>query len=482
MGITIEATEVSRNGSLPHKWSNKIGCEVAGYPRYKDENGEYHSGWFLCNLTEINGSLIKTKDDFLEACRLASAMGTIQASWTDFKVLSEWSKKIIERDALIGVGITGMCESPEILFNEETQREGAKIVIDTNKAISKLIGINSAARTTVIKPSGNSSQLLGCTSSGIHPFHFRRFIRHIQASNTEQSLSVFKDVNPACVEVGHYNPKNESVIAFPVELPEGVLSRDKMTAIEFLELVKKTKLNWVNAGTNYDHVFYKENPDMMNVTANVSNTVTVRDSEWDDVMEFVWDNKDVFSGISFLPEGGDLLYPQAPYASVLDEVELAEKYGAGAVLAGGLVVDGLAAFNDNLWIACDAAMGRNNTQLEMNKDVVLKFISDNIKDMHLLVDIDGVKVSDINAIIGHLNEVVGRKNDWVRRFDKFSKNYFNGDKDMTERCLKHVSLYHKWMKISGIKDVYWNNIDWEEEIKEAGHDIAQGCSGGKCEI
>lgn len=458
-------------------------CEVSGYPRIQDENGVWHSGWFLCNLTEINGSKIKTVEDFYSACEAASILGTIQASWTDFKVVSKWATKIIERDALIGVGITGMCENPEILFDEEIQREGARIVKETNKRIAKLLGISEAARTTVIKPSGNSSQLLGCTSSGIHPFHFRRFIRHIQAANTEQALEVFKSVNPQMIEKGHYNPENESVIAFPVELPENVLTRENLTTLEFLNLVRLTKLNWVNEGTNYDHPFYVNNPDMKNVTMNVSNTVTVKPDEWEAVKEYVWEHRNVFAGISFLPEGGDLLYPQAPYASVIDEKELAERYGAGAILAGGLIVDGLKAFDNNLWIACDAAMGRNNICLQFNKEVIKNFIDGNIgDDYHFLVDIDGVKVSDINAVISHMRSTIAKKNDWVRRFKKFAENYLGGDLELTEKCLKHVSLFHKWNQIKNMKRIDWNLVNWETKLTDAGETSAQGCAGGACEL
>ena len=103
-------------------------------------------------------------------------------------MLSPASIKIAQRDALIGVGITGMCQNPDILFNPEVQRKGAKIVKEWYKKVADLLGINSAARTTVIKPAGNSSQLLG-TSSGISPFHFRKYIRHIQASHNEQAVN-----------------------------------------------------------------------------------------------------------------------------------------------------------------------------------------------------------------------------------------------------------------------------------------------------
>ena len=135
--------------------------EVGMYPRIQDENGAWKSGWGFCNLSEINGGKIQTEQDFYDACVGASVICTLQAGYTNFKVLQPWSQKIAERDALIGVGITGLCENPDLLFDPIIQRKGAMLVKETNQKIARMIGINSAARCTVVKPSGNSSQLLG---------------------------------------------------------------------------------------------------------------------------------------------------------------------------------------------------------------------------------------------------------------------------------------------------------------------------------
>ena len=459
-------------------------CEVGTYPQFRNpETGEKESGFSFCNLTEINGAKIKTKEEFFNACRAAAILGTIQASYTDFKILSPISRKIAERDALIGVGITGMCENPEIFFNPEIQRAGARIVKETNALIADLIGINHAARTTVIKPSGNSSQLLGCTSSGIHKFPFRRFIRNIQASNTEQALKWVEKINPVMVRPSSYNKEDESVISFPVELSENVLTSESSSAISFLQLVKLTKQCWIEEGTNLEHPFYKEHPELKSLRMNVSNTCTVKDDEWDEVREYVWENKRVFSGISFLPKGGDLLYPQAPYTSVLDEKELAERYGAGAILAGGLIVDGLAVFNDDLWLACDVAMGRNTHHLTLTDQDITNFILSHLKNGKLLVEVNGVMISDVNAISSHLQSLVDKKIDWVRRFKKFAGKYLGGDLTKTEFCLKHVSLFHRWQKLKDMKHIDWSLItDWDEEWVDAGSTVAQACSGGSCEL
>lgn len=456
--------------------------EVSGYPQI-EINGEIQYGWFFCNLTEINGSKIKTKEEFFDACRGASVLGTIQASYTSFKVLTEASRLIAERDALIGVGITGMCENPEILFNPEIQDEGARLVQKTNVKMSRIIGINPAARCTVVKPSGNSSQLLGCTSSGIHKFPFKRFIRNIQAANTEQALRYVKEINPMMVKPSVYDKEVESVISFPVELDDNVLTSEYSSAVDFLEMVKMTKAHWIENGTNFDHQFYKKHPKFAKMRMNVSNTCMVKDDEWDEVKEYVWNNRDVFSGISFLPKGGDLLYPQAPYTSVLDEKELAERYGAGAILAGGLIVDGLAVFNDDLWLACDVAMGRNTHHLTLTDQDITNFILSHLKNGKLLVEVNGVMISDVNAISSHLQSLVDKKIDWVRRFKKFAGKYLGGDLTKTEFCLKHVSLFHRWQKLKDMKHIDWSLItDWDEEWVDAGSTVAQACSGGSCEL
>lgn len=464
------------NGLIAHN------CEVGMFPKFRNKDGVHESGFSFCNLTEINGAKIKTREQFLDACKGAAILGTIQASYTNFKVLSPVSKKIAERDALIGVGITGMCENPEILFDPQLQEEGARVVKEMNRRVADLIGINHAARTTVIKPSGNSSQLLGCTSSGIHKFHFKRFIRNIQAANTEQALQHVKEVNPVMVRPSVYNKEGESVISFPVELDDNVLTSEDSSALDFLKLVKLTKEHWIEAGTNFDHPFYKEYPEMKDLRMNVSNTCTVRDEEWEEVREYVWKNRDVFSGISFLPKGGDLIYPQAPYTSVLDEKELAERYGAGAILAGGLIVDGLAVFNDDLWLACDVAMGRNNHHLTLTDKDISDFILSHLKNGKLLVEVNGVMISDVNAISSHLQSIVDKKVDWVRRFKNFAMKYLNGDLTRTEFCLKHVSLFHRWQKLKRMKHVDWESVAWNEEWVDAGSTVAQACSGGTCEL
>lgn len=452
-------------------------AEVSMIPKYENEDGSIEYGWGYCNLCEINGAHIKTEEEFYKACEAAAILGTFQAAYTDFPVLTNASKKIAERDALIGVGITGMADNPTILFNETIQRNGAEIVKKTNQLVADIIGINPAARTTVIKPSGNASQLLGC-GSGIHAYHFRKYIRNIQANNNEQALQEIQKVYPEIISKSFWNPKNESVISFPVELDENTMVRVDFSTIDFLKRIYSTKRNWIENGTNWNHPSTKKNP---KIRMNVSCTVSVKDDEWEKVADWIWDHKEGFCGLSFLPESGDLDYPQAPYTSYLNEKELAETYGQGAILSSGLIVDGLQVFGD-IWTACNAAQGRADNLLVFSDEYLLAFIKKHLENGKLLVNIDGIHISDVNAISSYLQHKVDMRKDWVRRFKKFAINYFNGNEQLCANCLKHVNIFHTWQKIKNKESIEWQSIRWEHEIRDAGSDVATACMGGKCSI
>lgn len=453
-------------------------AEAALYPTYINSDGSKEYGFSFCNLCEINGKKTKTEEDFYRACRAAAILGTFQAAYTkSLPLLSETTRKIMERDALLGVGITGMADNPNILFNERIQRKGAHIVIETNKEVANILGINSAARTTVIKPSGNASQLLGC-GSGIHAYHFRKYIRNIQANNNEQAMKEIIAINPDIASSSFWNKSNETVLSFPIELDEKTMVRTDFSTIDFLHRIYTTEKGWIIEGTNREHSSSILKPKYHH---NVSCTVSVKNDEWKEIADWIWEHKEGFCGLSFLPETGDLDYPQAPYTSYLNEKELAEIYGQGAILSSGLIVDGLQVFGD-IWTACNAATGKANDLLIYTDEYLLSFVKKHIKDGKLLVNIDGLYVSDVNAISSYLQHKVELRNDWVRRFKKFSKNYFDGDDKKCSCCLKHVNIFHQWQKIKNQKPVDWENVQWEREYKNVGENVATACSGGACEL
>lgn len=453
-------------------------AETLLYPMYINSDGSKEYGWSFCNLCEINGKKIETEQDFYKACRTAAILGTFQAAYTEnLPLLSEATKKIMERDALLGVGITGMADNPRILFNERIQINGARIVKETNKEVANILGINEAARTTVIKPSGNASQLLGC-GSGIHAYHFRKYIRNIQANNNEQALKEILKVNSEISNPSFWNKKNETVLSFPIELDDKTMVRTDFSTLDFLYRIYTTEKGWIMEGTNKEHPSSILKPKYHH---NISCTVSVRDNEWKEIADWIWEHREGFCGLSFLPETGDLDYPQAPYTSYLNEKELAETYGQGAILSSGLIVDGLQVFGD-IWTACNAATGKADDLLTYTDEYLLSFIKKHMKDGKLLVNIDGLYVSDVNAISSHLQHKVELRNDWVRRFKKFSKNHFNGDDKKCSCCLKHVNIFHQWQKIKNQKPVDWENVQWEREYKNVGENVATACSGGACEL
>lgn len=467
-------------------------CEVGMYPIIKDSKGEERYGWSLCNLTEIPITNIKDEAHFYKACEAAAALGTIQATYTDFPYLAEEdgfnpSEEIVKRDALIGVGLTGMYDNPSLSFNEEIQRNGAKIVKTANRVAANALGINAAARTTVIKPSGNGSQLYG-TASGIHPRHAKNYIRHIQANNNEQSLKEFKKINPDSVVPSIYNPSGESVIGFAVKAPDTAVVRKDISTKEFIENVVKTQSTWIAEGTNLDHPFYKEYPEMADLTHNVSNTITVRTGEWDIAKDTIWENRDNLCGISMLSEV-ELDYNQMPFTEVLMPEELVKEYGDAAILSSGLVVDGLEVFDD-LWTACDTAITvaqktprAYSKDISVSKEKVLQAVSNRLtEDLQYDCDYNGSCVKRVEDIIHIMKFKADEQNDWVRRFVKFAHRHFNDDLIQCMNCLKHVSLYHKWCKLQEATLIDWDSIKWENVLQRAGSDTAQGCSGGKCEI
>ena len=276
------------------------------------ETGE--SGWQVCNLTEQSGAQCVSKEDFMISCKAASILGTLQAGYTNFSYLTDVSKKIIEREALIGVSITGWMNNPDVLFDKQNMIDGAEEVKKWNKITADLIGINQAARCTAVKPSGNASVLLN-TASGIHGEHSTRYFRNVQMNEQDDVLALLQETNSEMIEPSVWSSTGtDYVVSFPVETVPGSITKDQLLGVEQLEYVKLAQQYWIEYGTNLDLCVDK------NLRHNVSNTITVDD--WDEVEQYIFDNRQWFAGISLLSAMGDKAYPQAPFTEVFTAEEI----------------------------------------------------------------------------------------------------------------------------------------------------------------
>lgn len=395
------------------------------------------SGWQGCNLTEINGGKCTSPDEFFAACRAGAILGTLQASYTDFKFLPDSTKAIFDREALLGVSITGWMNNPHVLFDEEVLEQGAEIVKQVNREVSAIIGINPAARTTCVKPSGNASVLLQ-TASGIHAEHSEMYIRNVQLNKESEVTQAIMRTNPHMVEESVWSQGGtDVVVSFPIVPREGSYLKDDLVGVDHLKLVKKAQKHWVDAGTNIELCADK------GVRHNVSNTIIVDD--WDKVEAYVFENRHSFAGISFLSAMGDKDFNQAPNTSVISAEQMVEKYGTAAIFASGMVVDALSAYS-NLWNACSTAQGYGEN-----------------------ITLDSAE----NAL----------KRDWNRRFANFADNYLEGDQKKAEYCLKDAYLLHKWNKINNtFQDINWTRDLTEKRYTDVDTMGAAACAGGSCEI
>ncbi len=413
------------------------------YNSYCFEETEFHQGVFnnvltkQCNLTEINGAMCDNEEIFYKACRAASILGTLQAGYTNFKFLSETSRKIFEREALIGCSITGFMNNPETLFDKRILKKGAEIILQVNKELAAILGINPAARTTCTKPAGTTSIFLK-SSSGIHAEEFERYIRHVQLNKTTEVASLIAKINPAMVEDSVWSANNDDyVISFPIIPKKGSIFKDDMMGVKHLEKIKLVQESWIEFGTD---------PELCadpGIRHNVSNTIIVDD--WTEISDYIYENKKNFGGISFMANTGDKQFNQAPNTRVLSATQIVEKYGVAGILASGLIVDGLDIF-PNLWDA---------TSMSQRED----------------------------DVFGADSRENSMKRDWSRRFKNFASNYMNGNYQLTEHCLKDVYLLHKWEKI--FKN--YTPINWVEDLgKKEFVDIdtlgAIACHAGSCEL
>jgi len=257
----------------------------------------------FCNLVEINLSNIESQEDLNERAKAVSFIATLQAGYTDFHYLRDVWKRTTEKDALLGVSGTGIASQAYLKCNLQ---EAAEIVKQENKRIAKIIGINTAARQTCVKPSGTSSLVLG-TSSGIHAWFDKFYIRRMKLGKNEPLYKYLKEKMPNLIEDDFFKPNLDAFVMIPVAAPKDAVIAPNESALDLLERIKHFSENWVKPG----HVKGDN-------THNVSATVYIKDHEWENVAEWMWSNRDSYNGLAVLPFDGGT-YTQAPHESITEE-------------------------------------------------------------------------------------------------------------------------------------------------------------------
>jgi ribonucleoside-diphosphate reductase alpha chain len=266
------------------EWGTNPCCEIGLRP------------FQFCNLCEVNVSNIESQEDLNERVKAAALIGTLQASYTDFHYLRPIWRRTTEREALLGIGLTGIGSGKA---QQMDMKQASEIGKKENAKIAEIIGINPASRVTTIKPSGTSSLVLGC-SSGIHAWHNDFYIRRIRVGKNEDIYHYLSINHPELVEDEYFRPHDTAVISIPQKAPEGSILRHE-PSMELLERVKWFSQNWIKPG-------HKRG----NNTHNISATVSVKEGEWEKVGEWMWENRKHYNGLSVLPYNGGT-YKQAPF-------------------------------------------------------------------------------------------------------------------------------------------------------------------------
>jgi len=265
-------------------WGTNPCCEIGLRP------------YQFCNLCEVNASDIESQEDFEKRVKGAAFIGTLQAGYTDFHYLRDVWKRTTQKDALIGVGMTGIGSGVVLGYD---MKSAAKAVKEENERVANLIGINKAARTTTVKPSGTSSLVLG-TSSGIHAWHNDYYIRRIRVGKNEAIYTYLSINHPELVEDEVFRPHDTAVISIPQKSPEGSILRYE-SPFELLDRVKRVSKEWIKFGHRGGQN-----------THNVSATVSLKEEDWELAGNWMWDNREHYNGLSVLPYNGGT-YQQAPF-------------------------------------------------------------------------------------------------------------------------------------------------------------------------
>ena len=271
-------------------WGTNPCCEIGLRP------------YQFCNLTEVNVSDVNNQEEYEARVTAAAFIGTLQASYTDFHYLRPVWQRNTEKDALVGVSMTGIASGGVLSLD---MKAAAKAVKEENKRVAEMIGINPAARTTCVKPAGTTSLTLG-TSSGIHAWHNSHYVRRIRVGKNEAIYNYLSNNHPDMIEDEYFRPHDTAVISVPQKAPEGAITRHE-TALQLLERVRQVSQEWIRSG----HIKGQN-------SHNVSATITIKPDEWGAVGEWMWLNRKVYNGLSVLPHNGGT-YKQAPFQDCTEE-------------------------------------------------------------------------------------------------------------------------------------------------------------------
>ncbi len=271
-------------------WGTNPCCEIALRP------------YQFCNLCEVNASDIESQEDLEERVKAAAFIGTLQAGYTDFHYLRDVWRETTEKDALIGVSMTGIGSGVVLGYDMEKAADKVK---RENSRVSKLIGVKKAARTTTVKPAGTTSLALG-TSSGIHAWHNDYYIRRIRVGKNESIYNYLINNHPELVEDEYFRPHDTAVIQVPQKAPEGAIMRTE-SPFQLMERVKNIATEWVKNGHRNG-----------SNTHNVSATISLKDDDWELAGEWMWENREHYNGLSVLPHDGGS-YIQAPFEDISKE-------------------------------------------------------------------------------------------------------------------------------------------------------------------
>jgi len=271
-------------------WGTNPCCEIALRP------------FQFCNLCEVNASDIESQEDLEARVKAAAFIGTLQAGYTSFHYLRPIWQRTTEKDALIGVSMTGIGSGTVLGYDMKAAAKAVKI---ENERVANIIGINKSARTTTVKPAGTTSLALG-TSSGIHAWHNDYYVRRIRVGKNEAIYTYLSINHPELVEDEYFRPHDTAVISIPQKAPEGAILRTE-SPFQLLDRIKKVHLEWVKPGHRTG-----------NNTHNVSATVSLKADEWELAGEWMYENREHYNGLSVLPYS-DHTYKQAPFEDITKE-------------------------------------------------------------------------------------------------------------------------------------------------------------------